>query len=333
MGIHASATCAMSFGVAGRCRGYLLGEENQGLKIMFHMMNEARLNIGLQGECTASTAYLYALAYARQRVQGKDLAAMGDPAAPSVPIIHHPDVRRMLTWMKAHVEGMRSMIFFVAACLETAEKGTEPAAAAKAKGLVDLLTPVVKAYCAQRGHEVCVQAMQVHGGYGYTHEFHVEQLTRDVKIASIYEGTDGIQAMDLLGRKLPMKGGEVFKTFLAAIADQVARAKTFEELGELAHHLGTAAYSERYRAAFAHAAPFLEIMGDVTLAWMHLWRASLAAEALNTGANKKDRSFYQGVMHTARFFIQTVLPVTEGRMRSVMGMCSSAVDMDEASFG
>ncbi|MBW2368030.1 MAG: acyl-CoA dehydrogenase [Deltaproteobacteria bacterium] len=347
MGIHGSATCTMSLGTRGTCRGFLLGEENKGMKIMFHMMNEARLSVGFQSSCTASAAYLYALDYAKERIQGKDLAAMGSPDAPSLPIIQHPDVRRMLMWMKAHVEGMRSMNYYVANCSETAENGKTEEERAFAKGMVELLTPVVKAFCAQRGFDVCIQAIQVYGGYGYIQEYPVEQLARDVKIASLYEGTDGIQAMDLLGRKLAMKKGQVFMEFMGEVQKLAAKAKQIDgladlaepveaavnRLGEVAMHLGTTAMSEKYKTAFAHAFPFLEAMGDVVLAWMHLWRATVAATALKNGAKKKDKAFYDGQVKTAQFFIQTVLPATLGKLNSVAATSSAAVDMEEASFG
>jgi len=217
MGMHGSPTCSLSLGANGKCRGFLLGQANKGLEIMFHMMNEARLNVGFQGSSAASMAYLYALDYARQRVQGKDIASLKDPKAKSIPIIQHPDVRRMLTWMKAHVDGMRSLVFYITACFDKKELAKTQEDRKIASDMVELLTPVVKAYCSERGFEVCIQAIQVFGGYGYTSEYPVEQLARDVKIASIYEGTDGIQAMDLLGRKLGMEGGKVFTSFLGEI--------------------------------------------------------------------------------------------------------------------
>ena len=199
MGIHASSTCSITLGGKGKCRGLLLGEECQGMKIMFYMMNEARLGVGFQAFNYASTAYLYALNYARERIQGRDLESGKDPEAPQVPIIQHPDVRRMLLEMKAYVEGMRSFVYYVGQCLEREALAASEEEKAFYKGFGDLLTPLVKAYCAQRGFDVCVQAVQVYGGYGYIKEYPVEQLVRDCKITSIYEGTDGIQAMDLLG--------------------------------------------------------------------------------------------------------------------------------------
>jgi hypothetical protein len=190
-------------------------------------------------------------------------------------------------------------------------------------------------------------AMQVYGGSGYIRDYPVEQLVRDCRIAAIFEGTDGIQAMDLLGRKLPMEKGAVFKGLLEAIMHTVAQASehpelvemaaavagSVKELGELAHHLGQAARSPRFEAAFAHAAPFLEATGDVIMAWMLLWRAHLAARALAGKPKRREKRFYRGLLGSARFFIGTVLPVTAGRMRSVAALGGAAVELEAAAFG
>ena len=347
MGMHGSATCSLSLGANGNCRGFLLGQENKGLEIMFHMMNESRLNVGFQGSSAASMAYLYALDYARQRIQGKDLASMKDPNAKSIPIIQHPDVRRMLTWMKAHVDGMRSLIFYVTSCFDKEVVATTAEEKKMARDMAGLLTPVVKAYCAERGFEVCIQAIQVFGGYGFTKDYPVEQIARDVKIASIYEGTDGIQAMDLLGRKLGMEGGKVFLGFLDEIKKVIEAAKQkdvllplaeilskqVDALGMTAMTIGGAARSEKYASAFAHAHPFLEVTGDVALGWMHLWRALTATQALEKNPKQKDRVFYNGIITTARFYMETVLPVTFGKMKAVQGLSNAALIVDDAAFG
>jgi len=347
MGIHASATCSISLGSKGGCRGLLLGEENKGMRIMFYMMNEARLGVGFQGFNHATTAYLYAVNYARERLQGRDMDNLADKDAPQVPIIRHPDVRRMLLWMKAHVEGMRSFVYYVANCFDRQEQAASQEEKELYQGYADLLTPLVKAYCAQRGFDVCIQAMQVYGGYGYTREYPIEQLARDCKIASLYEGTDGIQAMDLLGRKLGMNEGKVFMSFMGEVQQSIGRArelgtlvpiadkleKALNRLGETALHLGKKGASPQFKTAFAHAFPFLEAMGDVIIAWMLLWRASVASEKLNNGAKKKDVSFYQGQVQTAKFFINTVLPVTLGQMTAIQDFDGSAIEIEEGEFG
>jgi hypothetical protein len=347
MGIHASATCSMALGGKGRCRGLLLGKEREGMKIMFYMMNEARLGVGFQAFAYASTAYLYALNYARERVQGRDLAHAKDAQAPSTAIINHPDVRRMLLGMKARVEGMRSFVYYVGRCIEDAHTHPDPARRAFGQGLLDLLTPLVKAYCAQTSFAVCVEGVQVYGGYGYIREYPMEQLVRDCKITSIYEGTDGIQAMDLLGRKLGMEKGRVFMNFLAEIQKTVALARAAgglealaaevenaaNRLGETALHLGRTALSAQYRSAFAHAFPFLMAMGDVIMAWMLLWRAAVAAKALAAGAKARDAAFYEGQLKSAEFYIRGLLPETLGRMSAIVKANGAAVEISDAAFG
>lgn len=359
MGIHGSATCSMAFGAKGQCRGMLLGEENKGMRVMFQMMNEARLMVGAIGLNSASAAYLHAVNYARERVQGKDLENAFSADAASVPIIRHPDVRRMLTWMKAHVEGMRSLMYYSTLCIDRELcAGTEEEKTFH-KDMLDLLTPVIKSYFTDRGFEVCSQAMQVFGGYGYTMEYPVEQLVRDVRVASIYEGTNGIQAMDLLARKLGLKKGQVFMDLVGEIQKTVARAREIPELeglagkletavnrmGETAMKIGTTAMSSEFKAAFANAAPFLDVMGDVLIAWMLLWRSTVAApklekllkdledkEKARKIAKNKNAAFYHAQIQTASYFIESVLPVTMGRMNSVCAMNASVMNISEAGF-
>ena len=347
MGIHGSATCSMALGSRGKCRGYLLGEENLGMKIMFHMMNEARLDVGFQGLNAASSAYLHALNYARERLQGRDLAAGKDADASQVPIIRHPDVRRMLLWMKSHVEGMRSLIYYVCGLFDRMACTGDPQIRQQCNDLAELLTPVIKAYCSERGFDTCIQAMQVYGGYGYIREYPVEQLARDCKITSLYEGTNGIQAMDLLGRKLGMKKGRIFMFLLQQIQSTISSAKTTQgvealaieteaavnRLGEIAGQLGQTAASSRFAAAFAHAHPFLEVTGDTIMAWMLLWRAQIAASLLNKGASKKDAAFYEGQIKSAEFFIFSVLPATLGKMNAISRANGAAVEISDAAFG
>ena len=347
MGIHGSATCSMALGSKGQCRGFLLGEANKGMRVMFHMMNEARLAVAMQSLGIASSAYLHAASYAKERVQGRDLSDMLKKDAPAVTIIRHPDVRRMLTWMKTYVEGMRSFTYFIADCLEQVDFGSEPSERKRCKGLVDLLTPVIKTYNAKYGFEVCVQAIQTYGGYGYIREYPLEQLLRDAKITSLYEGTDGIQAMDLLGRKIGMNKGAVFQDFMAEIGKVVARARQIDELAPLADTMqqtldrlagaamtiGMTALSPDFKTAFAHSVPFLEVFGDVVMAWMLLWRAAVAAEKMAGKVKKKDLPFYRGQIKSAEFFFGTVLPVTQGKMAALEALCPAALEIDAAAFG
>ena len=345
-GIHASATCSMALGSRGRCTGFLLGAECQGMQIMFHMMNGARLGTGLQALAHASSSYLYALDYARKRIQGRDIADFKDRSAPSVPIIRHPDVRRMLIWMKAHVEGLRALIYYAWHLVDRYQTATDSEAQTQYLNRLELLTPIVKGYGSERGYEVCVQGIQVFGGAGYTRDYPVEAIARDCKITTIFEGCTGIQAADLLGRKLGMQKSAVFMALLARMKDTVTVARSHEEttslagrldaaidrLGAAAGHLGRNAMSPRLRAAFAHSLPFLEVMGDVVIGWMLLWRATVAAEN-KAGAKKKDLLFYEGQIKTAEFFIHTILPGTMGKMDAIEDCCDAAVAIDEAAFG
>lgn len=346
MGIHGSATCTMALGSKGQCRGMLLGEENKGLKAMFHMMNEARLGVGLQSFAHASNAYLYALDYAKNRVQGRALENSLDHSAPAVPIIRHPDVRRMLLEMKAYVEGMRSFTYFIAQCFDNALTADTPEERNRNQRMIELLTPVLKAYNGQKGFDMCVKAIQVYGGAGYTKEYPVEQLARDCKIASIYEGTDGIQAMDLLARKLGMENGQVFMDFIGrimAIVDKAREIPGLEEMAqttetlasrlcESARHMGATAMSDTFKVAFAHSVPFLEVMGDTVMAWMLLWQASIAMEKLAAGVRKKEAAFLNGQIKSAEFFITNITPLTLGKIASIETAGDAAVTIDDDSF-
>jgi len=345
-GITASATCSMTLGAKGKCIGFLLGQERQGMKIMFHMINTARMGVGLQALSYASAAYLLALDYARKRIQGRDLQHFNDPSAPSVPIIRHPDVRRNLLWMKSHVEAMRSFFQYVTLCGIKAATLTDETERRLYEDLFGMLTPIIKDYLGVHGHEVCIQAIQVFGGAGYTKDYLVEQYARDCKITTIFEGTSGIQSMDLLARKIGRQNGAVFMHLLGEMHQTVARAKGFPELnsmaekveaganmlGETAMKIGGLAMSPDFRVAFAHSLPFLHAMGDVLMGWMLLWRAETAASKIE-GAKGRDLPFYKGQIKTAQFFIETVLPVTRGKMKSIQAASPAALEIDEDSFG
>ncbi|MGB5422632.1 MAG: acyl-CoA dehydrogenase family protein, partial [Desulfobacterales bacterium] len=230
MGIHGNATCSMALGGKGQCRGTLLGQENKGMRAMFLMMNEARLLVGMQGFCCASSAYLSALQYARQRIQGRHLLKMRDDSAAAVPIIEHPDVRRQLLTMKAYVDGMRSLLYYVGILDDRKETAESDEEKARLQGMIDLLIPVAKGYVTDRSFEMCSLGLQVYGGYGYIRDYPMEQLLRDCRITMIYEGTNGIQAMDLLGRKLGLNQGKPIMDLLGEIQKTLARAKGVERL-------------------------------------------------------------------------------------------------------
>ncbi len=346
-GIHASATCSMTLGSKGKCIGYLLGQEREGMKIMFNMINGARMGTGLQALTYASSAYLLAVNYARERIQGRDLADFADHNAPSVPIIKHPDVRRNLLWMKSYVDGMHSFFYYMTVIGTKGNVSQKAGDRERHADLFSMLTPVVKDYMAVKGHEVCIQSIQLFGGAGYTKNYLVEQYARDCKITSIYEGTSGIQALDMLGRKLGMKEGTVFMNFLGEIQKTVDRAGQVEQtqdlavqveaaanrLGEVALHLGKKAMSAEFKVAFAHSLPFLYVIGDTIMAWMLLWRALVASTQLSVKPKKKDLNFYEGQIKTAEFFINTELPATMGKMNALAAGCAAAIQISDEGFG
>ena len=347
MGINGNATCSLTLGGKGQCVGELLGEENKGMRAMFLMMNEARLLVGMQGFCCASASYMNAINYARERVQGKNLLQMMDANAPSVPIIQHPDVRRMLISMKSYVEGMRSLLYYAGYLSDEIVVADDEAEKTRLQGMLDLLIPICKGYVTDKAFDVCSTGVQVYGGYGFTREYPQEQLLRDCRITMIYEGTNGIQAMDLLGRKLGMNKGKPIMDLMVEIQKTIAQAKAVDSLkesaaklekalnrlGEVAMHLGATAMSPKVMSAFAFAHPFMDASGDVVTAWMLLWRGCIAASQLEKGAKKKDQAFYEGQMKSLQYFTQAVLPVTMGKMDAIMATCDAAVEISEDAFG
>jgi len=347
MGIHGNVTASLALGGKGKCRGLLLGEANKGMRAMFLMMNDARLMVGDQALACASAAYLYALNYARTRVQGRHLLHVTDKNAPGVPIIQHPDVRRMLMIMKVYVESLRSLSLYLASCFDRVVTATDPDEKTRWQGLIDFLIPIQKAYTSERGFEVCSLAVQVYGGYGYIRDYPVEQLLRDCRITPIYEGTNGIQAMDLFARKLGQNGGrpiidlgdEIRRTIAsAAESDRTApMAAKLEEallrMEEVARYMGMTAMYGNLLTAAAHAHPFLEICGDVISGWMLLWRARIAGEALTAGGANKDAPFYEGQIRSSEYFTQVMLPVTLGKMEALLSGSSVVVDIPEEAFG
>jgi hypothetical protein len=301
----------------------------------------------LAGFCCASSAYMYAVNYARERIQGKNLLQMMDKSAPSVPIIQHPDVRRQLITMKVYVEGMRSLLYYVGLCEDKIKTSENVEEKAKYQGIIDVLIPIAKGYVADRAFEVCNHGIQVYGGYGYIKEYPMEQLLRDCRITMIYEGTNGIQAMDLLGRKLGMNKGKPFMDLLGEMQKTIAMAKSLSglenfstkveeavnKLGEVALYKGMTVFSEKVLNAFAFAYPFMEVTGDVVMSWMLLWRATIAAQKLEKGAKKKDAAFYEGQFKGAEFFLNSILPITLGKMKTILVTNGAAVEISDDSFG
>ncbi|MEZ5737933.1 MAG: acyl-CoA dehydrogenase C-terminal domain-containing protein [Novosphingobium sp.] len=316
MGIHANATCVMNYDEA---KGWLVGEENKGLAAMFIMMNAARLGVGMQGLSQAEVAYQNAVAYAAERRQGRALTGPADPDEKADPLFVHPDVRRMLMDAKAFIEGMRALALWGGLLVDLAEKAPSEEERQQADDLVSLLTPVIKGYGTDKGYETATDMQQVWGGHGYIVENGMEQFVRDARIAMIYEGANGIQAMDLVGRKLPRDGGRAIQAFFALVDEECASAKDFERLADLAARLEKANGELKAAAmwfvqnamanpdnAGAGAYHYMHIAGIVALGLMWLRMGKAAAEALAAGDS--DPAFYEAKLVTARYFGERFTP-------------------------
>jgi alkylation response protein AidB-like acyl-CoA dehydrogenase len=364
MGIHGSATCLINFGDNNDCYAELLGQEREGMKIMFQMMNEARLAVGLQGLCSASIAYLHALQYTKQRLQGSSLMDMKNPEAPRVPIIQHPDVRRMLLWMKSNVESLRAITLFTAYCFDQHKILEDEAQKEKWLGYAEILTPIVKAYGSDVGFKVTEIAMQCYGGYGFCSEYPVEQFMRDEKIASIYEGANGIQALDLIGRKLGMKKGAYFMNMIGYMVEIINKYKNtnglkdladniqaaVDNLADLALYFANCGKAGKFLIPIANAYPFLMLMGKVVSGWFLFWQAGVAQQKLETLAKQngiissdktalnnlaktnKDVAFYMGKVSGAQYFILNVLPEIEGTVKAIKKEDISIMEIPEEGF-
>ena len=324
MGLNGSATCVLNFGDEGGCRGELVGEEeNRGMRQMFQMMNFARISVGVQGLAAASSAYLNALQYARERKQGASIEQAGDVSAPRISIVEHPDVRRSLLEMKAKVEGTRAMVVKAAWHYDCAQH-SPPDQQKYHLGQIELLTPLIKAYGSDQGFAVSHQAIQVFGGAGYTKDHPVEQYCRDARVFAIYEGTNHIQALDLVGRKLMLDSGQHGQAFLADAKGFVERHRAHERLGDAIAELdaalgvvkavvtrlaGWASTEQRARVGLI-ASPLLNLMSETCVAWLLLDAGVKAAEALaSLPSDHPDADFYQGKIDAAEYFATWVLPV------------------------
>jgi hypothetical protein len=322
MGIRVSPTCVMSYGDGGEgAIGYLIGEENQGMRYMFTMMNNARLSVGLEGLAVAERAYQDALQYAQERRQGR---AVGAAKGESSPIIEHADVRRMLLTMKAYIEAMRGLVYTAAEAVDVAARHPDPGIREPKQEMLDLLIPVVKAWCTDLGSEVASLAIQVWGGMGYVEESGVAQHYRDARISAIYEGTNGIQAMDLVGRKLPMRGGGAVTDLLSMIAMlDPALSRGGADLESIRTNLGealtvladTTNWIIRHGVedplnALAGATPYLRMFGLTLGGWVMARRALAASEHLAAGDG--DAEHLRAQLTTARFYCEQLLPGVKG---------------------
>ena len=319
LGIHASPTCVMSYGDDGDCVGYLIGEENRGMRYMFTMMNNARLSVGTQGLAIAERAYQQAAAFALERKQGR---VAGTPADQSSPIVAHADVRRMLMTMRAYIEAMRALVYTNAEAMDLARRHPDEEVRAAKQAMVELLTPISKGWCTDLGCELTSIGVQVHGGMGFVEETGAAQHMRDARIAPIYEGTNGIQAMDLVFRKLPLQGGEAVHALIEEMRgldgelvkqDGPAFMAFREGLAQSTAALTTATdwMLDTLRSgdpddAAAGCAPYLKMFG-ITVGGYLLARGALAAAAqLSNGAT--DKPFLQAKLATARFYAEQILP-------------------------
>ena len=340
MGIKGSATCVMNFDDA---QGWLVGEAHKGMRAMFTMMNAARLGVGMQGLGIAEVAYQNGLAYAKDRLQMRALDGTKAPDKPADPIIVHPDVRRMLLTSKAFCEGGRALAYWIGMTLDIAEKHPDANVRQESDDLVALMTPIVKAYLTDMGSEVANHAIQIYGGHGYIWEWGVEQYARDARIAQIYEGTNGIQALDLVGRKMGQNYGRLLRRFFHPVSDYIEKYQTDEAMQEFVFPLAKS-FAKLQQAtgavamkglkdpneAGAASVDFLRLFALVSMAYMWCLMAKAAQEKIAKGEG--DKAFYESKLKTARFFMERMLPETEARFRMVMAGAKTLMDPTEGDF-
>ena len=340
MGINASSTCVINLDDA---KGWLVGETHKGLKAMFIMMNAARLGVAMQGLGIAEVAQQNAVVYAKERLQMRALDGVMAPDKPADPIIVHPDVRRMLLTGKAFCEGARALSYWVGMNLDIAHKHPDEAVRQEADDLVALLTPVIKAYQTDMGFEVASLAMQVYGGHGYIREQGIEQYARDARIAMIYEGTNGIQALDLVGRKMGQSYGRLLRRFFHPVQKYIEDRQADEKLQEFIFPLAKS-FSKLQQAtamvaqkglkdpneAGAASSDYLRMFALVALGYMWAQMAQAAYKKLDEGTDNKD--FYESKIKTARFFFARMLPESDARFKAVMAGAESIMALEAANF-
>jgi len=340
MGIHANATCVLNFDGA---QGFLIGEANKGLNCMFTFMNRARIGTAIQGLCHAEVGYQKSLAYAKERLQMRSLSGAKNPDGPADPIIVHPDVRRMLLTQKAFSEGGRMLLYHVAMLQDVESFSEDENERGQADELLALLTPIGKAFLTETGFESANLGMQCFGGHGYIKEWGVEQNVRDSRISMLYEGTTGIQALDLLGRKVLMNQGETLRKFTKIIHKfcekhgEVEEMKEFigplsqknKDWGDLTMHVGLKAM-ENPEEVGAASVDYLMFSGYVTMAYFWARAAELALQKLAGGSDES--SFYQAKIHTARFYFQRLLPRTLSHAQAIKSGADNLLALGEDDF-
>ena len=338
MGIHGNATCVMNYDEA---TGYLVGEEHKGMRAMFTMMNEARLGVGLQGLSQAELAYQNALAYAKDRLQGRDITGVKNPDGLADPIIVHPDVRRNLMDQKCFSEGSRALILWGASIIDKANRNTDT----EAEGLIGLLTPVIKGFLTDKGFDMTIQAQQIYGGHGYIEEWGMSQFARDARIAMIYEGANGIQALDLVGRKLPQNQGknmiaffEILKTYLT---DNQNKSDDFdkiflEPMKTATDDLESAVVYfmdkgiKNPNEALAGSYDFMHLFGYVCLGLMWCKIAQASHEAINFSSDPDD--FHQSKISTGQYFMERQLPFTKLHLARIRAGSDTIMKLSASNF-
>ena len=337
MGIHGNSTCVMNYDGA---TGYLLGQEHKGMRAMFTMMNEARIGVGMQGLAQAEVAYQNALAYAKDRLQGRDVTGVKNPDGPADPLIVHPDIRRSLLDQKSFIEGARAFMLWGAELIDRSHRGED----ADAEGLISLMTPVIKGFITDEGYDMTVLAQQVYGGHGYIEEWGMSQFTRDARIAMIYEGANGVQALDLVGRKLAQDSGkhvmaffEMVKTFLKENEGNEALKKDFlDPLKAASKDLQASAMffmqngMKNPNAALAGSYDFMHLFGHVCLGLMWARMAKAAHAALEAGTS--DEAFYRTKLATGRFYMKRRLPATALHLARIESGAEPVMELDAEAF-
>ncbi|MCH4892537.1 acyl-CoA dehydrogenase [Sphingomonas sp. SFZ2018-12] len=340
MGIHGNSTCVMNYDGA---KGWLVGEEMKGLAAMFIMMNVARLGVGLQGLGVGETAYQNAVHYARDRRQGRALTGAAEPGEKADTLFVHPDVRRVLMEAKASLEGLRALCLWGALQVDLAHMAPDEAERQLADDLIGLLTPVIKGYGTDLGYKIATDAQQIYGGHGYIAEWGMEQYVRDARIAMIYEGTNGVQAMDLVGRKLAQNGGRAVQALFKLVGEEIAAAKGDDKLADFATRLERALNDLQAATGWflqnglqnpnqvgAGAYSYMHLMGIVALGmmWLRMLKAAHAALAEGQG----DAKFMEGKIVTARFFAERILPEAGAHRRKIEGGSDSIMALDPEMF-
>jgi hypothetical protein len=346
MGYRGTTNCVLNFGEGAGAIGTLVGEPHKGLSYMFHMMNEARVGVGLGAVMLGYSGYLHALEYARERSQGRPVLAK-DPSKPPVKIIEHPDIRRMLLAQKAYVEGGLALCLYAARLVDDERSGPDEKTRRDAKLLLEVLTPIVKAWPSQWCLAANDLAIQVHGGYGYTREYPVERLYRDNRLNPIHEGTNGIQALDLMGRKVGMDDGMAIQ-LLARDIDRTAReakacesaelrrcgeklTDAFANVMEVVRNSLCATDKGHAEMALANAHVFLEMTGHVVVAWMWLRQALVAVKHVGTEPGP-EQDFYQGKLQACSYFFRWELPKTDHWFQLVNDLDPTCLEMQDAWF-